>query len=122
MSLNLQIVTPEGEIFSGDVKSVVLPGSEGEFGVLEGHVCVVTLLKAGVIRVEHTDGSVDSIAIDWGYVNVGESGVSVLANGAVFVGGSDKSKLEASIKKAKALLESAHADSFITAALSKVGS
>ena len=39
--LHLEIVTPEGLVFSNDIKSVVLPGSEGEFGVLPGHASLI---------------------------------------------------------------------------------
>ncbi|MBO7369564.1 MAG: F0F1 ATP synthase subunit epsilon, partial [Campylobacter sp.] len=41
--LFLEIVTPEGQVFSGEVKSVQLPGSEGELGVLPRHAALVTL-------------------------------------------------------------------------------
>ena len=51
-TLKLEIVTPEGQIFSNDVKSVTLPGSEGEFGVLPHHASLVTLLNAGIIDIE----------------------------------------------------------------------
>ena len=49
--LFLEIVTPEGRVFSGEVKSVQLPGSEGELGVLPRHAALVTLLRSGVIEI-----------------------------------------------------------------------
>ena len=51
-TLKLEIVTPEGQIFSDDIKDVTLPGSEGEFGVYPGHASLVSLLQAGVIDIE----------------------------------------------------------------------
>lgn len=63
------IVTPYGEIFSGEVDSVTLPGVEGEFGVLYGHVNLLSLLKAGVIELDH-NGQKELVAIDWGYAEI----------------------------------------------------
>uniref|UniRef100_UPI000E5B4AAB ATP synthase F1 subunit epsilon n=1 Tax=Klebsiella pneumoniae TaxID=573 RepID=UPI000E5B4AAB len=53
--INIEIVTPLGMIYQGEVKSVTLPGSEGEFGVLKGHTTLVASLKSGVIGVEKQD-------------------------------------------------------------------
>lgn len=117
-NLNLQIVAPEGEIFSGEVKSVVLPGCEGEFGVLPGHLALVTTLSAGIISVEYEDGSTESIAVDWGFAEVGENSVNILANGAVMLDA--KGNLAAAIAKAKALLESSYDNKFAHIAVSKL--
>ncbi len=117
-TLTLQIVTPEGEIFSGSVKSVVLPGCEGEFGVLPGHVALVTTLSAGVISVEFDDGASENIAVDWGYAEVDEDNVNVLANGAVALGGSGD--ISAAIAKARTLLESSHDNKFASGALARI--
>ena len=51
MSLELTIVTPEGETFSGEVEQVVLPGSEGDFGVLEGHERFLSPLNHGALEI-----------------------------------------------------------------------
>ena len=48
----LEILTPNGEIYNGEAVSVILPGEEGEFGVLAGHASLTTLLEAGVVDVE----------------------------------------------------------------------
>ena len=64
-TIHLEIVTPEGLIFSNDAKMVVLPGADGEFGVLPGHASLVSLLKIGVVDIENLDGSHDAVAIDW---------------------------------------------------------
>ena len=80
--LHLEIVTPEGLVFSNDIKSVVLPGSEGEFGVLPGHASLISLLKAGVIDIESEDKSRDAVAINWGYAEINEGKATILADGA----------------------------------------
>lgn len=112
-TLRLDIVTPEGGIFSNDVKSITLPGSEGEFGVLPGHVGVVTTLSAGVIEIETKDGKIEMVAVNWGYAKVDEKSVDVLADGAVDIIGDSEGEIAQSIAKARKLLEEA-TDSNIT--------
>lgn len=106
-TLKLDIVTPEGSIFSNDVKSITLPGSEGEFGVLPGHVGVVTTLNAGVIEIETKDGKKEMVAVNWGYAKVDEKSVDVLADGAVDIAGDSEGEIAQSIAKARKLLEEA---------------
>jgi len=122
-TLKLEIVVPTGQIFSNDVKSVTLPGKEGEFGVLPNHASLVTLLQAGVIDIELKDGAHDIIAINWGHVKVDENSVTVLANGAVSIGGSSESEIAQSIEAAKKLLESiSNSDVAIAMATAKIDS
>jgi len=109
-TFKLEIVTPEGVIFSGDVRSAQFPGSEGELGVLPRHASLITLLKTGVIEIVDGDGSKDIVAINWGYLKIEENKVSVLADGAVHVYGSDQSAIAASLAKAKELISSMSSD------------
>ncbi|ANE36416.1 ATP synthase, F1 complex, epsilon subunit [Campylobacter iguaniorum] len=105
-TIHLEIITPEGLIFSNDTKMVVLPGSEGEFGVLPGHASLVSLLRVGVVDIENVDGTHDAVAIDWGYAKIDENKIVVLADGAVYVSGNTESELAQSIVKAKELVSS----------------
>lgn len=105
-TIHLEIVTPEGLIFSNDTKMVVLPGSEGEFGVLPGHASLVSLLRVGVVDIENVDGTHDAVAIDWGYAKIDENKIVILADGAVYVSGNTESELAQSIEKAKELVSS----------------
>ena len=102
--LHLEIVTPDGLVFSNDIKSVVLPGSEGEFGVLPGHASLISLLKAGVIDIESEDKSRDAVAINWGYAEINEGKATILADGAVHVAGNSESEIANSLQKAKDLI------------------
>ena len=104
-TLKLDIVTPEGKIFSNDVKSVTLPVSEGEFGVLPVHIGIVTTLNSGVIEIEKKDGKREIVAINWGYAKVDETSVDVLAEGAVDINGDSESEIAQAIANAKKLLE-----------------
>lgn len=105
-TLKLEIVTPDGLIFSDEVKDVTLPGSEGEFGVYPGHASLVSLLQAGIIDIEFSDEKHEIVAINWGYAKVDENSVAILADGAVDVGGDSEGAIASSLEKAKQLIES----------------
>jgi F-type H+-transporting ATPase subunit epsilon len=118
---NLEIVTPEGLIFSGNVKSVTFPGSEGEFGVLPSHAALLTSLKVGVIDIELENSKKEAIAINWGFVKVEETKITVLADGAVCISGQSESEIATSLEKAKKLIQSM-SDSNVALAMAKVDS
>ena len=87
-SIHLEVVTPMGMIYDGEANAVVLPGSEGEFGVLKGHASLVSSLKAGVIDIQKENDKHELIAIDSGYAEVNEFKITVLAKGAVAINAS----------------------------------
>ncbi|QKF82703.1 F0F1 ATP synthase subunit epsilon [Halarcobacter ebronensis] len=104
-TLKLSIVAPNGLIFSDDVKSVTLPGKEGEFGVLPGHASLVSSLTVGVIIIEMGD-TTEAVAINWGHVKVSESSVDVLVDGAVALTSGTDSEIAKNIEAAKDLVNS----------------
>lgn len=108
--LHLEIVTPQGQIFNDDVSSVVLPSSEGEFGVLPNHASLISLLKAGIIDIEDKHKKHDVVAINWGYAKIDEGKVVILADGAVYVSGNSESELANSLEAARNLIESMSSD------------
>ena len=117
-TLNLEIVTPNGVIFTGPVTEVTLPGEEGEFGVLPEHSSLTTLLEAGVVDFVKEDKTTESVVINWGHVQVDESKVIVLADGAVAIRGDSESAIAKALTDAKALVESASDNSVAIAAVS----
>jgi len=104
-TLKLSIVAPNGQIFSDDVKSVTLPGKEGEFGVLPGHASLVSSLTVGVIIIEKSD-STEAVAINWGHVKVSETSVDCLVDGAVALTAGKDSEIAKNIEAAKDLVNS----------------
>ena len=114
-TLKLEIVTPQGPIFSGDVKSATFPGIEGEFGVLPQHASLVTLLDAGVIEIEMSDGKIESIVIDSGYVKVDEQKTLVVVEGAVAIQGDTESEIAKSIEEAKEMVKKVTTSDFAIA-------
>ena len=104
-TFKLEVITPNGLIFDDDVLEVTLPGEEGEFGVLPHHASLTTLLKAGVIDIVTKDKKTESIVVNWGVVQVVESKVTVLVDGAVAIRGEGESDIAAVLADAKKLLE-----------------
>jgi len=105
-TLSLEIVTPDGLIYSGEVTQVVLPGEEGEFGVLPNHVSLLTLLRTGIIEFTTVKGKTDSVIINSGNATVDNNKVVALVDGAVAITGTD-SEIEKALTDAKELLRTA---------------
>ena len=117
-TLKLEILTPNGLIYSGQALSVVLPGEEGEFGVLAGHASLTTLLEAGVVDVEKEDRSVEAIVINWGVVQVDEEKVIILVEGAAPIRGNNESEIASALDEAKKLIADVADSSAAIAAVS----
>jgi F-type H+-transporting ATPase subunit epsilon len=83
MPLHFELVTPERLVLSQDVHMVVVPGSEGEFGVLEGHAPFMSTVKDGTLKVYERDGAEPRIIqVQGGFAEVSETGLTVLAERA----------------------------------------
>ena len=122
-TFKLEILTPNGEIYNGNAVSVVLPGQEGEFGVLAGHASLTTLLEAGVVDVEKEDKSVESIVVNWGVVQVVEEKVIILVEGAAAIRGKTETEIAAALDEAKELISSiADSSSAIASVSAKIES
>lgn len=80
MALHFELVTPARLVRSEDVYMVVVPGTEGEFGVLEGHAPFMSTVRDGTLRIYKTDGGTpEEIQVQGGFAEVGENGLTVLA-------------------------------------------
>ncbi|GAA4817476.1 hypothetical protein GCM10023232_12250 [Sphingosinicella ginsenosidimutans] len=81
--LHFELVTPEKLVRSEDVYMVVVPGTEGDFGVLAGHAPVMSTIRDGELSVYRTAGAEpERIAIEGGFAEVGDRGLTVLAEKA----------------------------------------
>ncbi|MBS0385761.1 MAG: F0F1 ATP synthase subunit epsilon [Proteobacteria bacterium] len=98
--LRFALVSPERELFHGEVDHVVVPGSEGEFGVSPEHAPVMSVVKAGALRV-FTDGSERRIFVNGGFADVTPEGLTVLAEDAVELADIDAAQLDQQIKNAQ---------------------
>ena len=80
MALHFELVTPAKLVRSDDVHMVVVPGTEGEFGVLEGHAPFMSTVRDGTIKVYKTEnGAAEEILVQGGFAEVNEKGLTVLA-------------------------------------------
>jgi F-type H+-transporting ATPase subunit epsilon len=80
MPLHFELVTPEKLVRSEDVHMVVVPGAEGDFGVLEGHAPMMSTLRDGALSIYKTaGGTAETIALDGGFAEVNEKGLTILA-------------------------------------------
>ena len=104
MTIHLEIVTPERLAYSDEVDSVVLPGSEGELGVLPHHAPLVSTLGAGELRLRK--GAIEeSFAIVGGFVQVLPDKVVVMAETADMASEIDLEKAQEARRKAEQALE-----------------
>ncbi len=80
MPLHFELVTPAKLVRSEDVHMVVVPGTEGEFGVLEGHAPFMSTIRDGAVKVYRTDGAQpEEIQVRGGFAEVSATGLTVLA-------------------------------------------
>ncbi len=82
--LHFSLVSPERELFSGEVDQVDAPGSEGDFGVLAGQAPFMTTLKEGRVKV-YDEGKTWAYDVHGGFADVTPEGLTILAEQAVEV-------------------------------------
>ena len=103
MSIQLTIVTPQGETFAERVDTVVLPGSEGDFGVLEGHERFLAPLRIGPVSIQ-TGGVTRWAAASRGFADVAGGDVVVLVDQCQLGEDIDAGEIEAARADAEAAL------------------
>ncbi len=119
MSFELHIVTPKAQVYTGLCKQVDLPGKEGRFGVLEGHMGLVATLEAGVVEVHLDNGSIQKFAISEGIADVSPQRCVLLVERAVAEGSVNVEALSAERETLIDKGDEASADlNFINVALS----
>ena len=81
--LHVELVTPDRLVMSDDVYMVVVPGTEGESGIMAGHAPYMTTLRNGDVAVYKSHGAQpERIAVTGGFAEVGEKGLTILAESA----------------------------------------
>jgi F-type H+-transporting ATPase subunit epsilon len=103
MPIRCEIVSQDRMVFQGDVDIVVLPGSDGEMGILPHHAPLLTTLKMGVIKVRFS-GKEEIFTVAGGIAEVQPTIVTVLADAAENVEEIDVSRAEAARRRAEDLL------------------
>jgi F-type H+-transporting ATPase subunit epsilon len=101
--LKLEIVTPESKVFSDDVDMVVVPGVEGQLGILPMHVPLMTQLLPGELQIVQ-GGKHKDLVVGTGFVEVSQTHVSILTDMAMGETEIDERATEEAVKRAEANL------------------
>ncbi|MFQ5699477.1 MAG: ATP synthase F1 subunit epsilon [Myxococcota bacterium] len=111
MPLQLAIVTPERPVADLEVDSVVLPGAEGEFGVLPGHEALLAPVQSGVVRYRagSAGGAEERLAVSGGFAEVSQDRVTLLARTAEPASEIDRGRAERALGRAEQGLRDAGA-------------
>ena len=104
MPLKLEIVTPEARVFSDEVDSELLPGAEGELGVLPQHAPLVTTLKPGELRYTKSS-KVQEYCVGEGLVEITGGSVRVLTDIALDESGIDETHVQEALARAEARMK-----------------
>ena len=79
--MNISVLTPDREIFEGTITSVIVPGTNGMFQILENHAAIVSSLSNGKVEITKADGQTMSFTISKGFIEVNNNNVSLLVQG-----------------------------------------
>ncbi|ALZ74697.1 F0F1 ATP synthase subunit epsilon [Rheinheimera sp. F8] len=110
MTVQLDVVSAEERIFSGLVESIQVTGSEGELGILPGHIPLLTGIKPGMVRIVKQFGEEHLIYVAGGVLEVQPHTVTVLADVAIRAEDLDEQAALAAQKKAQEAMQHAGAD------------
>jgi len=78
--LNVNVISPEKILFSGNATYVRIPGSDGSFGVLYNHAALVSEVEFGILTIQKEDNSSISIFVDGGFAQISKNKVNILAS------------------------------------------
>jgi len=102
--LTFSLVSPEAELFSGEVDQVDIPGTEGDLGILPNHSPVMAAIRTGAITVT-IDGKETQYFVQGGFADVTPDGLTVLAEKASLLSDVSSDSIQADIEAATKALE-----------------
>ena len=101
-TLQVDVVSAEGSIFSGEAKFVALPGESGELGILPRHTPLITRIKPGAVRIEKADSNEEEfVFVAGGILEVQPGTVTVLADTAIRGKDLDEAKASEALRQAE---------------------
>ncbi len=109
-TIHVDVVSAEESIFSGEARFVALPGESGELGIYPRHTPLITLVKAGSVRIEMADGSEEFVFVAGGIIEVQPDRVTVLSDTAIRGKDLDEEKANAARALAQEALKNAKSD------------
>jgi len=109
-TIQVDVVSAEESIFSGEAKFVALPGEAGELGILPGHVPLITRIRPGAVRIEKADGDEEFVFVAGGILEVQPHHVTVLSDTAIRGHDLDEAKASEARKSAEEAVKNAKSD------------
>ena len=106
-TLQIDVVSAEESIFSGEATFVVLPGEAGELGIYPRHIPLITRIKPGTVRIQKPDGTEELVFVAGGILEVQPKVVTVLADTAIRGADLDEAKADEALRKAEEARRSA---------------
>ena len=103
-TFQVDVVSAEEQIFSGQAEFVALPGETGELGIYPRHTPLITRIRPGAVRVQTANGGEEFVFVAGGILEVQPNGVTVLADTAIRGGDLDEAKATAAKKQAEELM------------------
>jgi len=112
--LNFSLVSPERELFAGQVDQVDIPGTEGDFGVFPDHSPMMAAIRTGAITV-YMDGTETQFFVQGGFADVTPEGLTVLAEKSMPMADIDTANMTTEIEAATAALDGLEGDAALAA-------
>jgi len=109
-TLEFELVAPERLMMSAPVSMIVIPGAEGDFGVLPGHTPMISTIRTGVIDVYDGDNVDKRVFVSGGFAEVTDERCTVLADEAVSLDEADRETADQRLVAAREALEDAEDD------------
>lgn len=103
--LHLTITTPERIVLETEVRSVNVPTVDGEIGILQNHIPLVSILAPGELYLTNTKGEQETMAVSGGFVEVRDNRIVILADTAEKAQEIDEARAQAAREKAQALMQ-----------------
>jgi len=107
MALSLEIVTPDRRAWKGEVVQIRVPGSAGEFGVLENHANLLGTTRPGLVTLESAGSETQRYIVGAGFAEVGADGLTLLVDSCEEAGSYDKAQAATDLQEAESALQEA---------------
>ena len=95
--INFDFVSPEDSIVSSEVEMVLIPGIEGDAGILPNHSPFMTTLRQGIVEVTFEEGNVKRYLVEGGFADINQDKMTILAENSLNLSDSDDNTLKTEI-------------------------
>jgi F-type H+-transporting ATPase subunit epsilon len=108
--VSFEMVSPDRLLKAADVDMVIVPGMEGDFGVLPGHAPLISTMRPGVVEIHDEGNDVEQIFVRGGFAEVTTEGVTILAEEAIAMADLGRGQLEQEVSYAREDIDDAKTD------------